>query len=379
MADAAPKLLYAFTGGNGGAAPAGPLVELGGLLYGTARANGNGTDNGAGVVYSLDPATKAFKVVYTLPAGDDSGSALYPVPPLTVLNGRLYGTADGGPNGDGVVFEVNPAKGTGSVIYNFQGGTDGNLPETGLIEFNGLLYGTAELGGNGYGTIFSIDPATGVEKTVYSFPGGATAIEPASGLTIVNGLMYGTANGVGSGSCDCGVIYGFDPRSGAFQTLYAMGSAQDGNSPGTLTAANGLLFGANQEGGAGPCIEGISVTSAGCGTVFSYNPASGVFSVLYAFKGGKDGWDVYNPLSYLNGYLYGTTLFGGSKHCYETQGCGTAFRINVSTGAEQILYAFPRGLRDSANASIMAIKGKLYGTVATAKSAPHGEIFRLNP
>jgi uncharacterized repeat protein (TIGR03803 family) len=72
--------------------------------------------------------------------------------------GNLFGTAAGGgnencdfPAGCGTVFEVS-ASGQYTVLYTFQGGSDGNTPYGGVIEDTaGNLYGTTE-GVNGSAT-----------------------------------------------------------------------------------------------------------------------------------------------------------------------------------------------------------------------------------
>jgi hypothetical protein len=65
-------------------------------------------------------------------------------------NGVLFGTADGGgDNGAGLVFELDPSSGPGdswtqSILHTFTGGTDGGSPATGVIPGpNGSLFGTA--------------------------------------------------------------------------------------------------------------------------------------------------------------------------------------------------------------------------------------------
>jgi hypothetical protein len=51
-------------------------------------------------------------------------------------------------------------------MYSFQGGSDGDGPDDGLVGLNDVLYGTAASGGGGCltnrgcGTIFSISPAS---------------------------------------------------------------------------------------------------------------------------------------------------------------------------------------------------------------------------
>jgi hypothetical protein len=64
------------------------------------------------------------------------------------------------------VFSITP-DGTETVIYSFQGGSDGATPSGKLLDVDGALYGTTFMGGlcpnygggaNGCGTVFSITP-----------------------------------------------------------------------------------------------------------------------------------------------------------------------------------------------------------------------------
>ena len=60
---------------------------------------------------------------------------------------------------------------------------------------------------------------------------------------------------------------------------------------------------------------------------------SGTATVLYSFKGGRDGEYPEAPPTEFNGVLYGTTLYGGSPTCPiygAPPGCGTIFRVGVT-------------------------------------------------
>ena len=68
----------------------------------------------------------------------------------------------GGTKGVGTVFEIDTS-GAESVLYSFQGGTDGSDPQAPVYLLNGELYGTTTTGGNGgctngagCGTIFKV-------------------------------------------------------------------------------------------------------------------------------------------------------------------------------------------------------------------------------
>jgi uncharacterized repeat protein (TIGR03803 family) len=70
-----------------------------------------------------------------------------------------------------------------TVLYSFQGGSDGNDPEAGLIfDKEGALYGTTSgRGSGGNGTVFKLTPpAKGQtqwkETVLYSFQGGTMGL-----------------------------------------------------------------------------------------------------------------------------------------------------------------------------------------------------------
>jgi uncharacterized repeat protein (TIGR03803 family) len=127
------------------------------------------------------------------------------------MGGTLYGTTEyGGLHHDGTVFSVTPS-GSETVMYAFQGGSDGKYPAAGLITVGGALYGTTYAGGvgDGYGTVFKI-AKTGLESVLYSFPAGRDGYYPAAGLIDVGGMLYGTTK-YGGGSSNAGIVFALKP------------------------------------------------------------------------------------------------------------------------------------------------------------------------
>ncbi len=152
---------HSFTGPDG-ANPAATLIQgKDGRLYGTT-AHG-GTDN-QGVVFAIDPATKAFTLLHSLSGlnGRHPQAAL-----VQASDGLLYGTvAYGGAGGTGTVFRMAPKPPYHfTVIYSFSPldrnghNPDGAFPAAALVEgTDGRLYGSATVGGpNGTGTLFALD------------------------------------------------------------------------------------------------------------------------------------------------------------------------------------------------------------------------------
>ncbi len=154
-------VLYAFQGGDDGANPYGEL-ELGpsGPLYGTTQYGGPSDD---GTVYELKPSGSSYSESLNWSFDRHNGY----VPNAAVIRtGARSGastTAQGGSDGDGLVFQLSPTASGGTqetVLHLFSGSPDGALPYGGLIEDSSRnLYGaTYEGGAHGYGTVYELTP-----------------------------------------------------------------------------------------------------------------------------------------------------------------------------------------------------------------------------
>jgi uncharacterized repeat protein (TIGR03803 family) len=170
------RIVYAFRGGSDGAVPtAASLTAIGNTLYGTTQEGGSGCTvstpfRGCGTVFAIDGTTGTHRVLYTFGGGRDG----FGPGALVALKGVLYGTSGGGSNtsggcsnpvsslsGCGTVFRMT-ASGQKTVLYAFQGTTDGAFP-SGLVVGNGTLYVATTSGGgpcrgegNGCGTLVAI-------------------------------------------------------------------------------------------------------------------------------------------------------------------------------------------------------------------------------
>jgi hypothetical protein len=272
--------------------------------------------------------------------------------------GNLYGVTSIGGNGNcadfgggqgcGIVFKLSPPATSGgawkeTVLYNFQGGSDGDELAGGLVlDQSGNLYGATALGGagnctNGCGTVFELSPpvkkgGAWTKSTIYAFQGGtADGSYPAAALV-------------------------FDTK--------------------------GNLYGTTEFGGGTECGGG------GCGTVFELSPplqkgAEWTESVLHVFAG-PTTTDAYGPTCNVifdtAGKLYGTAGFGG------TFNNGAVFELTppASQGeawTETVVYSFigqPDGASPSAGL-VLASSGVFYGTATGAGPASFGTVFKLIP
>ena len=309
----------------------------------------------------VEAQAPTFRTLYRFSGGADGGR---PLAGLLYQGGLLYGTTQrGGAAGLGTVFAVDPLTGAQSVIYSFALGGDAAQPQAGLVALGGLLYGTAPQGGAyGAGAVFSVDPVSGVEHVLYSFTGGVDGRYPYGELISAGAILYGTTQG--GGNYYAGTVFQLDPATAGEAVVYSFTGGADGADPyAGLTSHNGLLYGTAGDGG-----------KAGYGTVFQLDPATGRQTVLHAFSGGADGGHPMTGLLFQSGVLYGTTNNGGYP------AAGTVFRIDPTTGAETVLYAFADAADGGYPAGGLAwFNGALYGTTTLGGASGAGTVFSVDP
>src|SRR5262249_35841642 len=162
--------LHAFTPDTDGTSPIGALTGgQDGLLYGTTYLGG-ATDNGT--IYTVDPATGAFAVVFSFDEGQGSK------PLVQTPDGSWYGSV--APNGGdcGWIFRFDPATATAPIVKSLDPDVDGCITRGMTVAADGNLYGITAVGGTASsGTIFKID-ATGAFSVVANLDSN-----PASTLT----------------------------------------------------------------------------------------------------------------------------------------------------------------------------------------------------
>jgi uncharacterized repeat protein (TIGR03803 family) len=165
-------------------------------------------------------------------------------------------------------------------------------------------------------------------------------------------------------------VFSLDLSTGAEKVLHSFGNGADGANPGaSLIDLKGILYGTTIWGGGTYCHK-----TQGCGTVFLLDQSTGAETVLHPFLGGTDGNYPYASLIDVSGTLYGTTTRGGKG---AHPGKGTAFSIDP-TGAENVLHVFGKG-SDGAEpaASLLAVNGTLYGTTELGGTYGYGTVVVL--
>ncbi len=390
----------------------GPVtMDSSGYLYGVNTAGGNGQCYyGCGQVYQFLPnGHKPTQFLYSFSGGSDGNEPEGRV----ILDGKgnVYGvTYFGGDlnssncyGGCGVVYELSPGSTgwTESVLYNFEGGTDGMLPATVIFDGKGNIFGVTIDGGTtssscyggSCGTVFELSPnSTGgwTETVLYRFTGLADGNGPDGLMLDKNGNLFGSTLYGGNTACSqgCGVVYELSPGSSGwtFTTLYSFDNTHGANPIDSLVMdAAGNLY-----GNAG---NGARATSShcpyGCGSTFELSPSSSgwKFSLLHSYTNGYDGANPFGGLTIdATGNLYGTTYTGGSQSLscqngYQL-GCGVVFKISPASGGKWIfdrLYTFqgydgfgPYG------GPVLDASGNLYGTTIQGDGG-YGNLFEIVP
>jgi hypothetical protein len=290
------RILYTFTGGADGGGPSAPMViGHNGVLYGTSSFGGvtggscvseGVASPGCGTVFSLTPPTApggtwTFNLLY---AFTDFGDGITPGglvigPGGIVFGNTVYGGSDNCTygltfRGCGTIFSLmRPSTVTGAwtktVVYSFQGGTDGARPGGVAIgETPGggafALYGSTDSGGNQYtcgrggdgcGTTYMLTPPSApgspwTETILTDFP-PANGFNPNGSLAAgPSGLLFGVTSGALNSGFTVYALFPPAPSGGGWrkQVLSNFSSASPG-SPSNIILSGGQLYGATYNGG----------------------------------------------------------------------------------------------------------------------------------
>jgi uncharacterized repeat protein (TIGR03803 family) len=263
---------------------------------------------------------------------------------------------------------IGPNSGAGNVmLWKFP---EGGQPTKTLTNFSvpiAAVVSPASARDNGaaapLGTVFSVS-TFGKERVLYRFSNTlgdrGNGEHPYAGLTAYDGALYGTTVlGTFAGGTYNGSVFESSP-GGSERTLHLFASSTtDGMYPySPLTPLDGRLYGTTSYGG----------TKSG-GTFFTVDPASGKERILYNFPAQSSP---ESSLTVVNGLLYGTTSGGGT-------GCGSVFSISTA-GREHSIYDFQcKGDGAFPHAGVIALDGMLYGTTTQGgeSGGGYGTIFSV--
>jgi uncharacterized repeat protein (TIGR03803 family) len=268
-----------------------------------------------------------------------------------------------------------------TVLYRFSGGSDGSgSPGSLVFDASGNIYGTTGTGGTyGYGTVYKLSSSGGTwtKNILYSFNGGSDGNAPQAGVIFdLAGNLYGTT--LQGGAYSNGTVFELQPTGSTWsETVLHSFQDSDGGNPygGVIFDQSGNLYGPTAN--AGP---------NGAGTIYELTKSGGTWSltVLYGFSisPGQLPGEGPGPTLAMDaaGNLYGTTYSIG-LHDF-----GTVFKLTHSGGSwtEADLYDFTGGSSDggypSPNASLtLDSSGNVYGTATEGGTYDWGVVFKITP
>jgi uncharacterized repeat protein (TIGR03803 family) len=342
-----------------------------GILYGTTSEGGS-SNNGTIFKFDLGNSTLTKQIdFFSLVTGSYCTASL-----IQVSNDVFYGVNRiGGLNNEGVIFEYKASTNSFTPKYTF-GGVNGSVPTGTLIMANdGMLYGVTSHGGAfDFGVLFQFDPNTGVYEKKIDFQGASNGSLPQGGLTEASdGKLYGMT-WLG-GSNDFGILFQYDPISNTLTKKLDFNGISNGKEPtgSLIEVGNGKLYGLTSYGG-----TNIGILSEGSGVLFEYDINSNTFTKKHDFSGELFG-NGSNPASSLilgsDGKLYGMTPYGG------TDASGVIFEFNLTTNTYSSRYNFsatstgkyPKG------SLFQASDGKMYGMTSAGGANDLGTLIQFDP
>jgi hypothetical protein len=430
------QVLYSFQGTPDGAVPVGGVAfDSTGNLYGATTEGGAAgsscnSDAQCGTVFQMKQKNGTWsETVLHVFEGNLTGDGATPAGGLIVdASNHLFGTTAYGGTGDclllggevgcGTIYEMTPPTTPGeswteTVIYSFQGGSDGYFPMGNLVfDDAGNLYGATYYGG-GFGvcnqgiypycgTIFELSPprtkgSAWTEKVLYSFKSDTDGANPNGSLVFdTKGALYGTTFFGGNQGCPqdagvgCGTVFKLSPpaKKGlawGYEVLYRFndGGPQqaqgDGENPaaGVVLGEEGVIYGTTERG----------VTADG--TIFVLTPSKNQSerwreTILHFFANGNDGAFPTGLVVDGKGDLYGPTPASGSY------GAGEIFRLKPPKKGMRLwnyttLYNF-RGSPDGDEPTgYLTLNGNnLYGVTSVGGTGPCqqggcGTVFEFTP
>ena len=271
----------------GAEAPGGLTFDQSGNMYSMSEDGGwiNHCSGGLGCGYIFQLANVGgnwtYNVIYEFHNGNQGA---HPYGRLAVDSaGNVYGTTAGlfGGDGNGNVFKLTPSSDgywNQTVLYTFQGGSDGKYPEAGVIfDQAGNLYGASAAGGqNDGGTIFELTASNGwAFNLLYSLSGSMPYADGVLYSMIMDpaGNLYGTT--FENGAYNLGNVFKLTRGSGGwtYTDLHDFTGGSDGAYPvGSLAMdSSGNLYGATEAGGntSSNCFVSLNYQ---CGVIFEITP-----------------------------------------------------------------------------------------------------------
>ncbi|QCK14690.1 MBG domain-containing protein [Mangrovivirga cuniculi] len=291
-------ILHEFTNSTG-SNPNGQLIMSNGILFGVARSGGTNSD---GVIFKVNTDGTGYSVIHNF---NNALTGSNPRAGLIEIEGVLYGTAyNGGANGSGTIFKIEKDGSMMAVIADLP--SDASNPSTKLTYgSDNVIYGTTENGGNNdAGSFFKLQP-NGSGFEVFKIFNSTNGADPSASIIELSGTeILGTT--FSGGDFDAGVLYKVNKDGTGYTKLIDFNPASNRSKPrGNIikTSLNTLIIPLSQQSESiitNPFGGFVQSNFSGSISTEFYMPETGGFDLQTSIIKASDG------------KYYGSTLRGGT-------------------------------------------------------------------
>jgi uncharacterized repeat protein (TIGR03803 family) len=330
-----------------------------------------------GIIFTTNEDGTSPVIKYNFNAAE---TGMYPIGGLLSYNGKFYGaTAAGGTSDAGTLFEFDP--GTNSLVKKLDLASIGGIKPSGtpILAANGKIYGVCSgnpVGSSNYGILYEYDPATGAAVKKYQFTASTPTVSSRRpwGMLVqaANGKLYGISKD--GGMYAQGAMFEFNPANNAFLQVINFGSSDPVikqamfPTQDIMLGSDGKIYGTTQNG------PSTNEFSQGDGALYVYTPGGAKSNIVLFADVAKGKYPRAGVVETSDHTLYGTTSAGG------TNGAGTLYEFDLNTSTYTKKIDFSAALHGSNPCKLsLSSNGKVYGITTVGGANNKGTLFEFDP